>query len=100
VEAHSESGFLADPESVTSLEPALSTQFVLTPRFRRGDSNCDGVIDFDDVDAFVVALTSEDGYAAAYPNCSLANADVNRDGEVTFDDIDPFVECIVNGTCD
>jgi hypothetical protein len=70
------------------------------PDFDLGDVNCDGVIDFDDVDAFVLALTSAEDYAIAYPNCDIRSADADCDGEITFDDIDPFVVCIVNGECD
>ena len=55
------------------------------------DMNCDGVIDFDDVSAFMLALEDPNAYIAAYPNCNLLNADTNGDGAVTFDDIDPLV---------
>ncbi len=60
----------------------------------RGDLNCDGQINFDDIGAFVLALGGEAGYAAAYPNCRWLNADCNADGVVDFDDIDPFVELL------
>ena len=56
-----------------------------------GDLNCDGVVDFDDIDPFVAALGGQEAYEAAYPNCNWLNADANGDGVVTFDDIDPFV---------
>jgi hypothetical protein len=59
--------------------------------YRYGDLNCDGAINFDDIDPFVLALTDPAGYHAAYPNCDYLLADINGDGAVTFDDIDPFV---------
>jgi hypothetical protein len=58
------------------------------------DANCDGRIDFDDIDPFVLALGGASGYAQAYPGCLWLNADTNNDGDVTFDDIDPFVELL------
>ncbi|MBK9128237.1 MAG: dienelactone hydrolase family protein [Phycisphaerales bacterium] len=60
----------------------------------RGDLNCDGVVSFDDIDAFVIALSGEAAYAAAYPDCQWLRADCDCDGAVTFDDIDPFVRQI------
>ena len=57
--------------------------------------NCDGAVDFFDIDAFVLAITDPAAYATQYPDCSLSYADCNQDGEVNFFDIDPFVELIV-----
>ncbi len=57
----------------------------------RGDVNCDGVIDFDDIDPFVLALSGPEAFGAAYPDCNWLNADVTCDGAVDFDDIDPWI---------
>jgi uncharacterized membrane protein len=57
----------------------------------RGDLNCDGVVDFDDIDPFVAALSGQATYVSQYPNCNWPSADINRDGEVDFSDIDAFV---------
>jgi hypothetical protein len=68
----------------------------------RGDSNCDGGVDFDDIDCFVSALIGEDSWNGCGhgENCTYAGAnDINQDGSVDFDDIDPFVECLINGGC-
>ncbi len=59
-----------------------------------GDLNCDGVVNFDDIDPFVIALTGQAGYEAAYPDCRWLNADCNGDGLVNFDDIDAFVALV------
>jgi hypothetical protein len=59
--------------------------------FRRGDVNCDGVVDFYDIDAFVAALSGPDAYVAAYPACNWLLADANEDQLVDFFDIDTFV---------
>ena len=55
-----------------------------------GDLNCDGVVDFDDIDPFVAALNHPGGTDWG-PFCPWRNGDCNDDGNVTFDDIDPFV---------
>jgi hypothetical protein len=56
-----------------------------------GDLNCDGSVDFNDIDPFVLALSGQAAYYAVWPNCNWLNADCNQDGNVNFDDIDPFV---------
>ena len=62
-----------------------------------GDMNCDGEIDFDDIDAFVTALSGEGAYQAAYFSCRWLNGDINLDGQVGFDDIDGFVAILSGG---
>ncbi len=58
-----------------------------------GDMNCDGLIDFGDIDPFVAIL------GGAVP-CNADNADVNGDGVIDFADIDPFVALLASGaTC-
>ncbi len=56
-----------------------------------GDLDCDGDVDFDDIEPFVLALSDAAAYEAAYPGCPLPNADADGDGDVDFDDINPFV---------
>jgi hypothetical protein len=65
----------------------------------RGDMNCDGSVDFNDIDPFVSALISQEQYENQYPDCNYLNADINQDGSVDFNDIDGFVECLINGGC-
>jgi YD repeat-containing protein len=57
----------------------------------RGDLNCDGLVNFDDINPFVLALSNPAGYQAAFPNCNILNGDGNGDGIVNFDDINPFL---------
>ncbi len=59
--------------------------------YATGDVNCDGHVDFYDINPFVLALSDPAGYQAAYPACPIAKADVNHDGHVDFLDINPFV---------
>lgn len=56
-----------------------------------GDVNCDNVINPFDIDPFILALTDEAAYAAAYPNCDRATADCNHDTQVNPFDIDAFI---------
>jgi hypothetical protein len=67
------------------------------PPFTSGDTNCDGQVNFFDIDPFLMALFNPSGYAAAYPACSLLTADCNGDANVNFFDIDPFLDCLFNG---
>lgn len=60
-----------------------------------GDMNCDGTVDFDDIDGFVAAVTSREQYEEQYTECNYLNADVNGDSSVDFNDIDPFVELLL-----
>ena len=61
-----------------------------------GDVNCDGAINFGDIDPFVLALTDAASYAAAFPDCDINLADVSGDGSVNFGDIDPFVALLTD----
>ena len=57
----------------------------------RGDVNCDGAVNFGDINAFVLALSDPDEYRRQYPDCHIMTADINGDGRVDFGDINPFV---------
>ncbi len=60
----------------------------------RGDLNCDGQVDFGDINPTILALTDAAGYHAAFPDCNISNADVNLDGQVSLADINPFVQLL------
>ncbi len=69
----------------------------------RGDSNCDEVINWRDIDYFVAAQNDNVSgwtalFAPAAPPCPFANNDVNADGTVNWRDVDPFVT-LQNTTC-
>jgi hypothetical protein len=61
-----------------------------------GDVNCDGVLNFFDIDPFVMLLVEPAGYAATYA-CDPVFGDMNRDDQVDFFDIDPFVAALLGG---
>lgn len=61
---------------------------------RPADTNCDGSVDFFDVDPFLLALFDPLAYEIAFPECERRSADVSADGRVDFFDIDPFLTCL------
>ncbi|MEW6249438.1 MAG: Ig-like domain-containing protein [Planctomycetota bacterium] len=73
-----------------------SANFAVTPALVPGDLNCDGAVNFDDINPFVLALSGPAGYYAQYPNCNWYHADCDGDGQVTFADINPFVALLTS----
>jgi len=71
-------------------------RFGVVPAPQAGDVNCDGSVDFADINPFVLALTDTQGYQQTYPGCWLENADINSDGSVDFGDINPFIEVLTS----
>ncbi len=61
-----------------------------------GDANCDGVVDFGDINPFVLALSNPAAWQTAYPACDSWNCDIDGDGTVGFGDINPFVALLSN----
>lgn len=68
---------------------------VMPPPLLLGDANCSGVFDLDDMDAFVLALTDPNAYAATYPACSIETVDLNLDTHVDGADVQDFVEVLL-----
>lgn len=66
------------------------------PPFTPGDLNCDGAVDGEDVDDFVLALIDPNGYEAANPTCDIASADMNGDVRITVADIPNFVSTLLS----
>lgn len=71
---------------------AAQSRFVLT---HAGDMNCDGVVSFDDINPFVLAISNWEEWKRTYPGCPGQNADIDGDGQYGglngFGDINPFV---------
>jgi hypothetical protein len=63
-----------------------------------GDTNCDGTVDFFDIDPFVTALLDAGGYADLQPTCDRMSADTNEDGYVDYFDIDVFVQLLLGAS--
>ncbi len=64
------------------------------PLLPRGDLNCDGVVNVDDIDPFVLAVSRPDAYALEFPACSHLQGDFTGDGLVNLEDIDGFVAAL------
>jgi hypothetical protein len=62
-----------------------------------GDLNCDGAVDFGDINPFVLRLSNPGQYQSEYPGCPDENADIDEDGVVGFGDINPFVALLSAG---
>ena len=75
---------------------SVVVQITHTPPYT-GDLNCDGVVNFADINPFIVALSGQVGYEAAFPHCNWLNGDTNGDGVVNFADINPFI-ALLSGT--
>jgi hypothetical protein len=60
-----------------------------------GDLNCDGQVDFGDINPFVLALSAgETAYLQALPRCNWHAGDLNGDGLVEWGDINLFVDLL------
>jgi len=84
--------YLSTGVKLTVVEPSLICA---------GDLNCDGQIDFGDINPFVLALSNWAAWQAQYPDCPPKNADINGDGQYGgpngFGDINPFVALLASG---
>jgi hypothetical protein len=59
-----------------------------------GDMNCDGFINFSDINPFVMYMSNIALWQSTYPGCNPKNGDINCDGnygQASFSDINPFV---------
>ncbi len=83
----------AQISAVASDHRPVLADFVLlaAPTWPAGDLNCDGSVDFGDINPFVLALSDPLLYGQTFPGCPIDNADINCDGLVDFGDISPFV---------
>jgi glucose/arabinose dehydrogenase len=58
---------------------------------QKGDLNNDGVVNFGDINAFVLALSDPTAYTLQYGYPPEQAGDLDCDGRMTFGDISPFV---------
>ncbi len=66
------------------------------------DANCDGAVNFDDLNFFVAAVVDQanwEGLFEGAPPCDYLQNDCNWDTYVNFDDINAFVDAVVAGEC-
>jgi hypothetical protein len=66
-----------------------------------GDANCDNVVSWRDIDAFVAALDGEEVWRQSVGGAAscgyLCVNDIDRDGRVDWRDIDLFLLCLSGG---
>jgi hypothetical protein len=61
------------------------------------DFNGDGVVNTEDINPFILALTDAAGFAAAFADVDLLVADPNQDGLINTEDINSFIQCLTGG---
>lgn len=76
------------------IDAVCVSRFDCVYEFISGDLNCDRVVDFSDINAFVLALSNAQRYDEVYPRCPLQNRDINADGKFDMGDINPFVKLL------
>ena len=62
-----------------------------------GDMDCDGDVDFDDIDDFVLGLNDAADYESQYGVPPSVKGDVDGDNDLDFDDITGFVDLLSGG---
>ncbi len=79
-----------DPSMGTDANNLVTIQSVtIIPEL--GDMDCDGDVDFDDIDDFILGLNDPPSYEAIYGVPPELKGDTDGDGDVDFDDIDDFI---------
>jgi hypothetical protein len=81
-----------------AIVPTLPAGLKVYTSCSQADMNGDDVVDFFDIDPFLLALFNPPAYAQQYPDVHPLNADCNGDGAVDFFDIDAFLACLFE-TC-
>ncbi len=79
------------PETVGVTDADYALVVTGVARRTLGDMDCDGDVDFDDINPLVLAISDPVAYAAAFPDCAYELGDIDGDGDVDFDDINGFV---------
>jgi hypothetical protein len=75
----------------------VSLQVSVTPTGLPGDFNGDGVVNTEDINPFILALTDPTGFAAAFPDVDPLAADPNGDSLINTEDINPFIALLTGG---
>jgi hypothetical protein len=82
-------GWNIDDVEIWALAPAL---------YLAGDLNCDGTVNFGDINPFVLYLANFSAWQTAYVDCPPQVGDINGDGIFpSFGDINPFVALLTGG---
>ncbi len=82
---------------------ACTTELCTAPALCPGDGNCDGTINWRDIDYLIAAQNDNVSawqalFPAPGPTCAFLNLDTSGDSHVNWRDIDPFI-ALMNTTC-
>jgi hypothetical protein len=83
--------------NATYYEPTGVEFTAVVTYWLRGDLDCNGAVNFDDINPFVLALSDPATYNAMFPYCNVLNGDCNASGAVNFDDINAFIAILSGG---
>jgi len=95
-------GEIADPADPASLPSGNgvaggAATLSFTVAYPRGDLNCDGVVNFSDINPFVLYLSNFPVWQTTYAGCPAVNGDIDGNGVYpSFGDINPFVTLLSN----
>lgn len=79
--------------ALSGTEVASHYQMLIAPQSAgRGDMNCDGNVNGDDIDGFIIALLDPAGYSSQFATCDIHNGDFTGDNLVTSSDVSPFIQ--------
>jgi hypothetical protein len=79
--------------AITNWDSSIGNYVYYNQLVVMGDANCDGHLDFGDINPFVMLFTGT--YHDHYPDCDAATfCDMNFDGTISFGDINPFVAAL------
>ncbi|MFV2065776.1 MAG: SdrD B-like domain-containing protein [Pirellulales bacterium] len=71
---------------------------LVTESFIVGDMDRDGDVDFDDIDDFILGLSTPSVYEGTYGVPPTTNGDADGDSDVDFDDINGFIANLNGGS--
>lgn len=93
LQPHTTYTFAVKARNQQGVETAFGPGAALTTLYPvlKGDLNCDGSVNFGDINPFTKRLSDPPGYLISYPDCPDTNGDINNNGSVGFEDINPFV---------
>jgi hypothetical protein len=91
-------GAMPDSAWITIPQMGLLVFRYNQPPFLTGDLNCDGAVNFGDINPFVLYLSNFASWQTTYSGCNPQNGDINGDGTYpAFSDINPFVTLLSGG---
>ena len=82
--------------NISGKTPPNQDRYPLVYRFILGDMNVDGMVNWRDVDPFVLAMSDPATYQSQYHMLPMLHGDINQDGVVSWRDIGPFI-VLLNG---